>query len=737
MAPQTPNSHREPNAVASAHPVMATPAVQRQVDSRSVSSAKRGPPASTTANANVRQEIAIASDSRRGMQQADRIATTAVPASAAAIRGTQQADRTAAAAVTSAAAVPAPAAAVPASGRVRAPIVWPGYTPAASTAPRTPHVVSVKSKTEEPINTFTARNAGGSGRAQTAAEMGPPSKKTRRAPIQWPASMASRPQVQAQVRPSRAMHDASTPPGIAKLLLTPRYSFPNAASCASEKSRVQSKSAPRHRKAYQQYHNVIVAAATPEHFSALLEFQGGWTPPSHAQAGGGSVRSSVALNSGRSPLTDILANMQAIAGAWQGCLVPGAESDVVAAVSAFMTAHRRGIFVSFRQGKLAIYQPFSLATYENRRIKRLTHEVQRVMRVNGYTKWWEGDPSRWYVNHCWLDPKGRAVTTPTEWWTTEYLTFFEHFQERVNGVAIPDVDFIINNADFPVISKTSDVRRMLPVLSAVYHPDYLDIPFLTTDDVEYVTQRVFLHAASKTTCRDLYLTPFDAVDWDDKIPTAFFRGSASGCGIDVRSNPRLQLAALARQLEQGGADDPPLLDAGVTDYYEVTPRLDVSTNEVRVMNTSRFPPVKKTTPLHSQSRYRYIINVEGYVGAFRYLFLLSSGSAIINVKCPYQMWYEPAIRPQEHVLQVRSVTDVPRAVQWCRAHDDACRTIAGNAKALHERLATFDVTSAYVMALLQQLAMGPGQQQGGVSKAKRKGVRRHTNQRKAAGKQTV
>lgn len=464
-----------------------------------------------------------------------------------------------------------------------------------------------------------------------------------------------------------------------------------------------------HPERYGQYHNVIVAAATPQHFEHLVQVQGGWTPP---QPG----RAAAPLDTLLGDMLDrvpegVRDNLAACCSRWHSAVSARyarvrAFADVQGEVSRFMRRFCRGIYVCVRGGRVVIYQPFSAAVHDRHVPDHAVTDVAwREIQRKVKQRWW-AQPSRWYVNHCWVDAKERSVQTPTEWWTTEYLAFFMLLEHALPPGTMPDADLIINNSDFPVVHVNDRHPPGLPVLSAVQHADYLDIPLPTTDDIEYVTQRVFLHLPSAGTCRDLYLTPFDTVPWERRAPTAVFRGSASGCGVTVAANPRVQLAKLAQDLSdspaRGGA---PLLDAGITDYNETTPRLNNGRVDI-IDPGSLGVPLLRPIPLHQQSRYRYMVNVEGYVGAFRYLFMLSSGSMVINVDCAYKMWYEPAIVPGDQVLQVRAVADVPAAVRWAREHDNQARETADRARALHQQLSSPECMAAYMALLLRALDWG-------------------------------
>lgn len=426
--------------------------------------------------------------------------------------------------------------------------------------------------------------------------------------------------------------------------------FPDARACLSAKQAAVADASNQFRTKDHAFNNAIVAAATPNHFRHLISLQGSWSRGTNGRI--------------------------------------AKFAQVVSAVQTMMKDHRRGIYACFRGGELVLFQPFSGVDYSNRRIRSSTQGVTRVFKSRPGRI--HPRPEQWYVNHCWVDPGRRRQRTPTEWWTTEYLYFFR----SLSGVE--DVDVLINNSDFPIASKAGPAG-LLPVLGAVTHPDYRDVPIPTLDDIELVYQRVFLHMASVSTCRDIYLHPFRKIAWSRKKPAGVFRGSMTGCGTTAASNPRARLAQVSQK-------HPDLLDAGLTSFDEWMPRYDPETRSVRLVDPERVgSKLADPIPLHEQSSFKYLINVEGYVGAFRYLFLLSSGSVVINVKSRWTMWYEPMIRSGVHVVEVPTVDDVIPAIRWCRENDGKCREIARAAKKLHGELASVEAITEYMTRVFRKI----------------------------------
>ena len=91
-------------------------------------------------------------------------------------------------------------------------------------------------------------------------------------------------------------------------------------------------------------------------------------------------------------------------------------------------------------------------------------------------------------------------------------------------------------------------------------------------------------------------------------------------------------------------------------------------------------------PIFEQSAYKYLIYVEGHCAACRYGFMMRLGSVILKVesRCVAdRTWYMPLLRPWvDHVPVRADLSDLLDKVRWCRAHDEACKKIAREARRL-------------------------------------------------------
>jgi len=142
---------------------------------------------------------------------------------------------------------------------------------------------------------------------------------------------------------------------------------------------------------------------------------------------------------------------------------------------------------------------------------------------------------------------------------------------------VADCDFFINKRDFPVVkndmtepyhhiwgrydqpltSYKPTEEQFAPVLGFNTTPNHIDIPIPTTEDWRLITGYYFGKSCSKP------VTFPDEIPWEERYSKAFFRGSATGCGVDADENQRIHLVTMANQFEKEGKD---ILDAGITSW---------------------------------------------------------------------------------------------------------------------------------------------------------------------------
>lgn len=284
--------------------------------------------------------------------------------------------------------------------------------------------------------------------------------------------------------------------------------------------------------------------------------------------------------------------------------------------------------------------------------------------------------------------------------------------------------------DLPLVSHAYE--QYLPIFSMSNSDRYADILSPTWDDwarIQSASGKYFPGSQQD------YSGNF-STKWADKKPTAVFRGASTGCGVDEDTNPRLKLAGMST-IKHADDEGIPYLDACIT-KWNLRPRklegekylrtinikdlkskgIDIykrdsagnyiidtkrtyysrdargkyiidnkSGKYIRIGDTEKYVYDKHLRKIPNfltpkeQSEYKYIVNVDGHVSAFRLSLELSMGSVILLVNSSWKIWYSNLLIPFVHYVPVlEDLSDLIDKIKWCRNNDKKCEEIAKNAK---------------------------------------------------------
>ena len=94
------------------------------------------------------------------------------------------------------------------------------------------------------------------------------------------------------------------------------------------------------------------------------------------------------------------------------------------------------------------------------------------------------------------------------------------------------------------------------------------------------------------------------------------------------------------------------MDVGITDWKPRPKKY--SDSPIQIINPEDFQ-FKKALPLTraEQSNYKYILDIEGYVSAFRLSSELRMRSVVLIVESDYKLWYSHLLVPYEHFIPVK------------------------------------------------------------------------------------
>lgn len=376
---------------------------------------------------------------------------------------------------------------------------------------------------------------------------------------------------------------------------------------------------------------------------------------------------------------------------------------------------KKGIFVRISDNKLTTFLPFSNAHFKNEwsdRIKvdpkytSIQQFLDYVSRLGGYRPAKAKPADEWYANNALL----RFEYEKHEG-DNNVAILHDMFASLCERREVPDVEFFVNRRDFPLLrsNETEPYHHIYdskhyplvshnyptysPILSGSTSMMYADIGFPTYED----WARIVYQDSGKTFPNAFRKYPkIKPVPWADKKAVAVFRGGTTGAGTTPKTNQRLKALEIA--------ENNPDMDVGITGWnlrvrkYEGEPYL-------QTIERKSYPKANRLS-LQEQATYKYIINLEGHVAAYRLSYEMSSGSTIIMPRNNrWNIWYFKLLTPFKHYVPISGdLHDLAEMVEWCRNNDDKCQEIAQNAKSFYDEYLGEDGVLDYLQKELVELA---------------------------------
>jgi hypothetical protein len=396
---------------------------------------------------------------------------------------------------------------------------------------------------------------------------------------------------------------------------------------------------------------------------------------------------------------------------------------------------KKGIFIIIRDNKLVLYLPFSNANYKNNWYKNIyfnDEEKRLIESSNDYSsikhvlnkniiefqkKYPEQFSRRklnfnreeWYANNCIF--RNEYPKYEGELNINVYKNMID---QLVAEREVNDVEFFINDRDFPLLKKDLSepynhifnsesflveeqfrFKKMCPLFSKSITDSYADLLIPTNDDWVMASNKYFL-----SDCSDAYhKKEWDKiiVDWKKKKDLCIFRGSATGCGITLENNMRLKASDMS-------IDYPELLDAGITDWKARMRKYSGKGIEIINTNGFRFKLANKINNIE-KSEYKYILNIDGYVSAYRLSSELSMGSVVLIVKSDYKLWFSDKLIEYVHYVPVNSdLSDLIDIIKWCKKNDKKCKEIAHNGMEFFKKYLSKDGILDYMSDKLKMIS---------------------------------
>ncbi len=366
-----------------------------------------------------------------------------------------------------------------------------------------------------------------------------------------------------------------------------------------------------------------------------------------------------------------------------------------------------GIFVQIKQGKLEMFYPFYNLEYRN----NWNLKFNNADTFEDYIKKKKPDDynfnlKTWTMNGCLVNNWKKGQINDARW-----AENYDMLQTLCKNRNIQNVEFFINYRDFPVLNrklhepnffifdkknqKMTDYKykTYLPILSCYSSPLYADYMIPSYTEWKMITKKYFPNN-SKFNCDNKQIH-VKKIEWSNKVSTAQFRGSATGCGITPETNQRLHIASISKKWqsdnrynEKNQVDGIPFLNAGIVGYNN-RDKKDIG-KPIDFINIKKLN-IHKSNYLtrDEQQKFKYVVYIDGHVAAERLIFEMNSGSVILKVESLYNwmQWFHVLLKPYIHYIPVKAdLSDLAEKIQWCKTNDDKCYQITKNAANLFTQI---------------------------------------------------
>jgi len=386
-----------------------------------------------------------------------------------------------------------------------------------------------------------------------------------------------------------------------------------------------------------------------------------------------------------------------------------------------------GIFVKIKNNKIQAFSPFENKYFKNNWSNNIKLEGTKNNSVDEYIKNRNKYLKRWtkYINNKTFWHSNANLINNEKYDTNDgyvphgLVDYYNIIEETLKHHCIGDCTFYINKRDSCILNKDLlepypalyvtdgniapkleqkyQNKQYTPILSPYSNENYADLPFIIPEDWKLVNQ-------TNDTLENIL---DDNLQWKDKIPTAFFRGSCTG-SVEFSKNQRLQISKIDYQWS---ITKPGLLDAGIVSWNsrdKIDSNLTVTYIKPNEMNNLGIF-LKKRVEMNKQIKYKYLINIDGHSKVNRESYLLQSGCLILNVETKYvignQRWYDHLLQPFVHYVPIKyDLSDLEEKIIWCRNNDSKCKEIANNAKKLYDEYFSKEGLMQYCSNVLNNIS---------------------------------
>lgn len=353
---------------------------------------------------------------------------------------------------------------------------------------------------------------------------------------------------------------------------------------------------------------------------------------------------------------------------------------------------KKGAFVQIYKNTIETFTPFDNLTFKQQHLDKVQADPLKYKNINdlfeqsstllGFKPIPVVPKESWYMNNSFIryDDRSGSLNIPI---------YYDMFVTLQNARDIPDLEFFLNKRDNPLLSegpyepyfhlvgsRTYPLKgarsKYTPILSTSKTDDFADVLIPTHDDW---CRAVYQETGYTIDFQNRTYPRINPIQWHNKIAKVVFRGTTTGAGTTPETNKRLRMWELVQNLPKHEAD---LFNVGFV-KWNIRPRKNENSPYFDIIKRSNYPIVPFMST-QEQSAYKYILNVEGHVAAFRLGYEMSFGSIILLVESEWKVWFSHMIHPWIHYVPVKAdMSDLVEMVMWCEANQDRCQTIVKNA----------------------------------------------------------
>ncbi|XP_044864452.1 protein O-glucosyltransferase 2 isoform X1 [Mauremys mutica] len=238
-------------------------------------------------------------------------------------------------------------------------------------------------------------------------------------------------------------------------------------------------------------------------------------------------------------------------------------------------------------------------------------------------------------------------------------------------VKMPDVEFFVNLGDWPLEKKKS-TQNLHPIFSWCGSTESKDIVMPTYDLTDSV-----LETMGRVSLDMMSVQANTGPPWEDKNTTAIWRGRDS-------RKERLELVKLSRKY-------PDIIDAAFTNFFFFK------------HDESLYGPIVKHISFFDFFKYKYQINIDGTVAAYRLPYLLAGNSVVLKQDSFYYEHFYNELQPWKHYIPFKNdLSDLLEKLQWAKDHDEEARNIAKSGQEFARNNLMGDHVFCYYFKLFQE-----------------------------------